>query len=166
MKKSLKFVCLALLCGFSYQASAYETVTNVRGETIVFIDEFANNKGQEVVLSAMSLQGIQYKYGGNSPETGFDCSGFVKYVFHEAAKVNLPRTARGMSSVGQAVQKNQLQAGDLVFFNTLKKRYSHVGIYIGGQKFIHSPRSGRTVSIENMNVSYWKKRYNGAKRVN
>ncbi len=166
----------AFLISFNHQAEAYQSVSNVRGETIVFFDEenlAAQNtksqnwesKTQEILFSAMSLQGIKYKYGGNTPETGFDCSGFVKYVFHEAANVNLPRTTLAISKMGYLIQKDQLQPGDLVFFNTLRTSYSHVGIYVGDQKFIHSPRSGSSVRIEKMNTQYWKKRYDGAQRL-
>jgi cell wall-associated NlpC family hydrolase len=114
----------------------------------------------------MSLQGIKYKYGGSSPETGFDCSGLVNYVFRESANVNLPRTSRAISKVGKNISRDALAPGDLVFFNTLRSPFSHVGIYVGDNNFIHAPRSGKTVRIENMDLRYWKTRFNGAKRLN
>ncbi len=122
-------------------------------------------KTQEVIINALSLTGIQYKYGGNSPETGFDCSGFVRYVFSQAANLTLPPTARAISQIGKSVKKDELQPGDLVFFNTLKSAFSHVGIYIGDNKFIHAPRSGASVRVENMQQSYWSSRFNGAQRL-
>ena len=122
-------------------------------------------KTQEVIINALSLTGIKYQYGGSSPETGFDCSGFVRYVFNQAANLTLPPTARAISQMGKTVQKNELQPGDLVFFNTLKSAFSHVGIYIGDNKFIHAPRSGASVRVENMQQSYWQSRFNGAQRL-
>lgn len=123
------------------------------------------DKAEEVLMQALSLTGIQYKYGGNSPETGFDCSGFVRYVFSQATKITLPPTARAISQMGKTVKKEELQPGDLVFFNTLKSAFSHVGIYMGNNKFIHSPSAGGKVRVENMDNTYWKKRFNGAQRI-
>ena len=122
-------------------------------------------KTQEVIINALSLTGIKYKFGGNSPETGFDCSGFVRYVFHNAANLTLPPTARAISQLGKTVKKEELQPGDLVFFNTLKSAFSHVGIYIGDNKFIHAPSSGKVVRVENMQAGYWSSRFNGAQRL-
>ncbi|MDX1915395.1 MAG: C40 family peptidase [Methylophilus sp.] len=124
-----------------------------------------SEKAQEVLIQALSLTGIQYKYGGSSPDTGFDCSGFVRYVFSQGAKITLPPTARAISQIGKTVKKEDLQPGDLVFFNTLKSTFSHVGIYLGDNKFIHAPRTGKTVTVENMNSDYWMKRFNGAQRL-
>lgn len=120
---------------------------------------------QEIMLSAISLSGINYKYGGTSPDTGFDCSGFVRYVFQQAANLTLPHGARALSQLGQTVTQDNLQPGDLVFFNTLKSSFSHVGIYLGNNRFIHSPSSGQKVTIMDMNDGYWSKRFNGARRI-
>jgi cell wall-associated NlpC family hydrolase len=122
-------------------------------------------RAREVLVNALSLSGIRYKYGGNSPEVGFDCSGFVRYVFKQATSLTLPRTALAMSQLGTTVPKNELQPGDLVFFNTLKSTFSHVGIYLGNNRFIHSPRSGSVVRVENMDTDYWAKRFNGGTRI-
>ncbi len=122
-------------------------------------------KAQEVLINALSLTGIKYRYGGKSPETGFDCSGFVRYVFQQATNLTLPPTARAISQMGKTIAKDDLQPGDLVFFNTLKKTFSHVGIYIGNNRFIHSPSTGGVVRVENLNTEYWALHYNGAKRV-
>lgn len=124
-----------------------------------------SEKAQEVLINALSLSGIQYKYGGSSPDTGFDCSGFVRYVFKQAANLTLPRTSYGISQLGKQVRTGDLKPGDLVFFNTLKSAFSHVGIYVGDNKFIHSPSSGGGVRIESMDSQYWQKRFNGAKRL-
>jgi cell wall-associated NlpC family hydrolase len=124
------------------------------------------NHASEVVIRALGMIGIQYKYGGDGPENGLDCSGLVRYLFREAWGKDLPRTSEEISRVGQHVEKNELQPGDLVFYNTLRRSFSHVGIYLGDNKFIHSPSAGGQIRIESMNVSYWKKRFNGARRIN
>ncbi len=116
-------------------------------------------------MNAISLTGIKYKYGGISPDTGFDCSGFVRYVFQQAANLTLPHGARAISQIGQAISPDKLQPGDLVFFNTLKSTFSHVGIYLGNNRFIHSPSAGGGVAIVDMNDDYWIKHYNGARRI-
>lgn len=122
-------------------------------------------RAQDVLVNALSLTGIQYQYGGKSPETGFDCSGFVRYVFSQATNLTLPPTARAIAQIGKTVKKEELQPGDLVFFNTLKSAFSHVGIYMGDNKFIHAPSSGKTVRVESMKDGYWAKRFNGAQRL-
>jgi cell wall-associated NlpC family hydrolase len=119
----------------------------------------------ELVLRAMTLLGINYKFGGNTPETGFDCSGFVRYVFKEAFGLALPRRAEEISQKGQRIGVEQLVPGDLVFFNTLKRTFSHVGIYIGNNQFVHAPSSGGTVKVENIDKSYWQTRFDGARRL-
>jgi len=120
---------------------------------------------QEVLVIALNLTGTKYKYGGDSPEAGFDCSGFVRYVFQQAASLTLPHSARAISKLGEAISMEQLQPGDLVFFDTLKSAFSHVGIYLGSNRFIHAPSSGGTVNVVSMNDIYWAKRYNGARRL-
>ncbi len=124
-----------------------------------------SQKAEEVIINALGLIGIEYKQGGSTPETGFDCSGFVSYVFKQAANISLPHGARAMSQLGQQVAPSELKPGDLVFFNTLKKTFSHVGIYLGNNKFIHAPSAGKVVRVENMDSSYWNSRFNGAVRV-
>lgn len=116
-------------------------------------------------MSALSLKGTKYKYGGSSPETGFDCSGFVQYVFKQSANLALPRSTFAQSQLGKAIAKQDLQAGDLVFFNTVKNTISHVGIYMGDNRFIHAPNTGGNVRIESLNARYWAQRYSGAQRL-
>jgi cell wall-associated NlpC family hydrolase len=123
------------------------------------------NRASELAMQAMGMLGIHYKRGGNTPESGLDCSGLVDYVYKEAWGTTLPRTSIELSKIGQTIKTQDLQAGDLVFFNTLKRGFSHVGIYLGEHKFIHSPSSGGQVRIESMDVTYWKKRFNGARRI-
>ncbi len=156
----------ALLLAFSAAcAHADDGAIEDLGATASRIGAEWSDAAQEVLMSALSLTGVKYKFGGNSPETGFDCSGFVRYVFQQAANLTLPHGARAISQIGQSVTTDQLQPGDLVFFNTLKSAFSHVGIYVGEGRFIHAPSSGGGIHIVNMNDSYWAKRFNGARRL-
>lgn len=164
---SLQFCLFFSLCVACISSFAEEALGNNEAQSAA--ENSANSTWsstvQEVMLSAISLSGIKYKYGGVTPETGFDCSGFVRYVFQQAANLTLPHGARALSQLGQTVTQDNLQPGDLVFFNTLKSSFSHVGIYLGNNRFIHSPSPGQAVSIMSMNDSYWSKRFNGARRI-
>jgi cell wall-associated NlpC family hydrolase len=122
-------------------------------------------RASDLAVRAMAMVGIRYKYGGDSPESGLDCSGLVRHVFREAWGAKLPRTSEEISRVGARIDSQDLQPGDLVFFNTLKRTFSHVGIYLGDNKFIHSPTPGSNVRIESMDLKYWKARFNGARRI-
>jgi len=115
-------------------------------------------------LLALTLVDAPYRYGGRSP-SGFDCSGFVGYVFSESAALALPRRSDDIFRMGQALQRSQLAPGDLVFFNTLGRRYSHVGIYVGEGKFVHAPARRGRVRVEQLADTYWASRFNGARRV-
>ncbi|GAB3321200.1 C40 family peptidase [Bordetella tumulicola] len=121
--------------------------------------------GNPMISEALDQLGIRYRYGGTSPDTGFDCSGLVFYSAERALGLKLPRDSSSMALVGTAIDKPELQPGDLVFFNTLGRRYSHVGIYLGDDRFVHSPSSGGVVRIEKITLAYWAKRYNGARRL-
>jgi cell wall-associated NlpC family hydrolase len=124
------------------------------------------SKASELAMRMMSLLGIRYKYGGSTPESGLDCSGLVRYLFQDTSwGANLPRTAEEISRLGKKVEPAELQTGDLVFYNTLRRGFSHVGIYLGDNKFIHSPAKGGEVRIESMEVGYWRQRFNGARRL-
>ncbi len=118
-----------------------------------------------IINKAYELTGIKYKLGGSKPETGFDCSQFVKYVFEQALNLSLPPSARSLSKIGETIRFEDLQPGDLVFFNTRKSKFSHVGIYVGNNEFIHAPRTGKTIRVESLTKNYWLKRFNGATRV-
>jgi cell wall-associated NlpC family hydrolase len=120
---------------------------------------------QGTLDQAMEYLGIRYRRGGSTPETGFDCSGFVRHVYNESLGLLLPRNALGMSKAGEVVDKQELMPGDLVFFNTMRRTFSHVGIYLGNNLFVHAPRSGAKVRIEDMTDKYWSRRFNGARRV-
>ncbi len=120
---------------------------------------------EEISIQAMSLVGTPYRYGGNTPDAGFDCSGLVRYVVARAASVNLPRTTEAMGTRGSSLSRSEVASGDLVFFNTTGRANSHVGIYVGQNRFVHAPSSGGTVRLEDMSKPYWASRYNGARRV-
>lgn len=119
----------------------------------------------DVVFKAVSMIGTRYQRGGQTPDAGFDCSGFVRYVFAQTLQRELPRTSAEMSALGEQIAREQLQPGDLVFYNTLKRAFSHVGIYIGEGRFVHAPSRGRHVEIVDMADRYWQRRFNGARRL-
>ena len=122
-------------------------------------------KASELVIQAMGLLGVPYKRGGMSEEKGFDCSGFVRHMFEKSVGLVLPRRAEEQAKVTEEINRSELKPGDLVFFNTMKRTFSHVGIYIGDGKFIHAPRPGKAVRVDDMREAYWQKRFNGARRV-
>jgi NlpC/P60 family len=123
------------------------------------------NKASELVVSALGFLGVPYRRGGNSAETGFDCSGFVKAIYEQTAGLILPRRAEQQAAATQKIDKVDLKPGDLVFFNTMRRTFSHVGIYVGNGKFIHSPKPGAEVRVEDMGIAYWSSRFDGARRV-
>lgn len=121
----------------------------------------------DLVFSALEFLGVPYRRGGSSPEQGFDCSGFTRHIFERTIGLVLPRSAaeQARDAALSSVARNELQPGDLVFFNTMRRAFSHVGIYVGDGKFVHAPRSGGLVRVEDMGDSYWARRFNGARRV-
>ncbi len=144
---------------------------NVRGEAIEFLvgDSAETTQQspstQKIINAALSLSGTPYRSGGTDPQTGFDCSGFVRYVFNQAANITLPASAKNIAHIGKVVDKKALNPGDLVFFNTLQSTYSHVAIYLGDQSFIHAPSKGGVVRIDRMDTQYWTKHFEGARRI-
>jgi cell wall-associated NlpC family hydrolase len=124
------------------------------------------DRASDMVLSAMNFLGVPYRMGGTSAETGFDCSGFTRHVFEHSLGLLLPRRAEEQANAPGliSVKRDELKPGDLVFFNTLRNTFSHVGIYVGEGKFIHSPRTGSVVRVEDMRFSYWAQRFTGARR--
>lgn len=131
---------------------------------ISFVDR-ATATVQDAIDQALDLLNIRYRSGGKVPETGFDCSGFVSHVFREGVGLMLPHNSRAMSQAGEEVDRHELRPGDLVFFNTMRNAFSHVGIYLGDNQFVHAPRTGARVRVDDMRESYWQNRYNGARRV-
>ncbi|WP_038210254.1 C40 family peptidase [Xenophilus azovorans] len=134
-------------------------------DRIEHVRHSVSDRTSELVLSAMGFLGVPYRRGGNSVETGFDCSGFVRAMYDKSVGKLLPRRAEEQAAATEKIDRSELRPGDLVFFNTMRRAFSHVGIYIGDGKFIHSPRTGAEVRVESMNVSYWQRRFNGARRV-
>jgi len=124
------------------------------------------DKASDMVITAMNFLGVRYRRGGNSVDSGFDCSGFTRQVFETSLGLVLPRRADEQAKAPglTPVKRDELQPGDLVFFNTLKRTFSHVGIYLGDGKFIHAPKPGGEVRVEDMRFVYWAKRFTGARR--
>jgi cell wall-associated NlpC family hydrolase len=122
------------------------------------------NKASELVVNAMGFLGVPYKRGGNTAETGFDCSGFVRAIYEQSVGLLLPRRAEQQAAATQRIDKTELQPGDLVFFNTMRRAFSHVGIYVGDGKFIHSPKPGSEVRVDDIRLAYWMKHFTGARR--
>ncbi|WP_321862190.1 C40 family peptidase [Burkholderia cenocepacia] len=120
---------------------------------------------EEISIQAMSLVGVPYRWGGNTPTSGFDCSGLVRYVIGRAADVNLPRTTADMSGRGVSVEPDEIAPGDLIFFNTTGRPHSHVGIYVGKLRFVNAPSTGGTVRLDYLTNPYWAKRFDGIRRV-
>jgi cell wall-associated NlpC family hydrolase len=120
---------------------------------------------QEALLQALLALGVDYRYGGKSPVSGFDCSGLVAHVYREAWGIRLPHNTKAQSEAGVPVSLAELQAGDLVFYDTQKRPYSHVGIYMGDGKFVHAPKTGARVRVESLRSEYWSSRFNGARRI-
>ena len=122
-------------------------------------------RASELVNGALGLLGVPYRRGGTSADTGFDCSGFVRSVYQQTAGLLLPRSAAQQAAATERINKADLKPGDLVFFNTMRRAFSHVGIYVGNGKFIHAPKPGAEVRVEDLGVAYWAKRFDGARRV-
>ena len=125
----------------------------------------ATDRASSVALQALAHLGTPYRAGGLSPRTGFDCSGLVAYVYRQGAGLALPRNTSDLSRLGEPVERAALRAGDLVFYNTQRREYSHVGIYLGEDRFIHAPASGGEVRVEDLRAGYWMRRYDGARRI-
>lgn len=156
MKPLVLLLSLFLLsaCGTTRQDAA-----------IVKPSEIDESRMNNLAIYAMSLYDTPYQYGGKSRVNGFDCSGFVQYVFHNSLGLQLPRTSAEMGRLGTALDASQLKPGDLVFFNTTRVPNSHVGIYIGENRFVHSPKTGKAIMLTSLNDRYWSARYNGARRI-
>ncbi|MDD2879181.1 MAG: C40 family peptidase [Rhodoferax sp.] len=129
------------------------------------VRQSVTHKASDLVVNALGFLGVPYKRGGNSADTGFDCSGFVKAMYEQTVGLILPRKAEQQAAATQQIDQGELRPGDLVFFNTMRRAFSHVGIYIGEGKFIHAPKPGAEVRVESMGLSYWSRRFDGARRV-
>ncbi|WP_162570419.1 C40 family peptidase [Variovorax sp. SRS16] len=123
------------------------------------------DRTSDLVVTAIGFLGVPYRRGGNNAETGFDCSGFVRAMYNQTVGHLLPRRAVEQAAATEKIDRSELKPGDLVFFNTMRRAFSHVGIYVGDGKFIHSPKPGAEVRVEDMTGSYWQRRFDGARRV-
>ncbi|HKR39124.1 MAG TPA: C40 family peptidase [Paraburkholderia sp.] len=146
------------------QATPAAAPAPTEGGAKAFLSGMAGKAG-DVVVGALNMIGVRYRWGGNTPDSGLDCSGFVRYVFQDTLGMSLPRRAEEMSRVGEKVSMSNLKPGDLVFFNTMRRTFSHVGIYIGDNKFVHSPSTGSTIRVDDLDDGYWEKRFTGARRI-
>jgi cell wall-associated NlpC family hydrolase len=129
------------------------------------VGQTVTHTATDLVGNAMGFLGVPYKRGGNSATTGFDCSGFVRATYEQTIGLILPRKAAQQAAATEKIDKSELQPGDLVFFNTMRRAFSHVGIYIGEGKFIHAPKPGSEVRVDNLGQSYWSRHFDGARRV-
>lgn len=139
--------------------------SKVEAKHAVATSSQSRSDADALLSNAMGLLGVAYRFGGTSPTTGFDCSGFMQHVFRKAFAVNLPRTSAQQARVGTYVSRSNLQPGDMVFFRTSGRRISHVGMYVGNNRFIHAPRTGKSIEITNLGNRYWNARYATARRV-
>jgi cell wall-associated NlpC family hydrolase len=129
------------------------------------VGQTVTHTATDLVGNALGFLGVPYKRGGNSAASGFDCSGFVKATYEKTIGLILPRKASQQAAATEQIDKSDLQPGDLVFFNTMRRAFSHVGIYIGEGKFIHAPKPGAEVRVDNLGQSYWRRHFDGARRV-
>lgn len=172
MSKSTLLAAVVLLAGMSVAHAApgqddMEKMLHQKGLISKLGDTIqqATDRAANLVVHAMDSLGVPYRRGGTSAETGFDCSGFVRAMYQQTMGTLLPRRAEEQAAATERIDKADLKPGDLVFFNTMRRAYSHVGIYLGDGNFIHAPRTGAQVRVESMQVKYWEKRFNGARRV-
>lgn len=155
------FACVLLLAACAAQAPTPQPVV------VRFEHPIAPGAANDVLFRALGLVGTPYRYGGNTPQGGFDCSGLIGYVYRDAAGIQLPRSTREMISLrAPVVGREALQSGDLLFFSTGGARQvNHAGIYVGEGRFVHAPSTGGTVRLDNLSAAYWQKSYLEAKRV-
>ena len=174
MRQLFLFLCCLLFSSVALAAPSDEEVLKPlvdRGLMSQFTDQLSTAKdkasGQAtgLITQAMDLLGVPYRRGGNNENSGFDCSGFVRHLYESSVGLLLPRRAEEQARSTETIDRSELKPGDLVFFNTMKRAFSHVGIYVGDGKFIHSPRTGKAVKVDDMRSAYWQKRFNGARRV-
>ena len=185
LKKALLSKALGLSLGVILSASAYaaDPVVEASAEAAVpkesmfqagrsyivrVSDRLAGTvtgKSEELINRAMEVIGVRYRWDAELPQSGLDGSSFVGYVFKDKLGFLLPRKSTQMSRVGKPITREELQPGDLVFFNTMRLTFSHVGIYVGDNKFIHSPSKGTNVRVDDLSSLYWEKRFDGARRL-
>jgi cell wall-associated NlpC family hydrolase len=159
------FQAPVVLAQSAAEPEATNRITSVASQLANTVTSSVVDGTESLINNAMQLIGVRYRWGGNTPQSGLDCSGFVRYVFNDTFGFLLPRKSAQMSQVGLEIRKDELRPGDLVFFNTMRHAFSHVGIYVGDNKFIHAPSKGKSIRVDDMTKAYWEKRYNGARRM-
>ena len=185
LKKALLLKLLGIALGLTVSVSTYavDTSSDAPAEAVVpkesmfqagrsylyrvsdRLVDTVSGKSEELIDRAMEVIGVRYRSDTELPQSGLDGSSFVGYVFKDKLGFLLPRKSTQMSRVGKPINRDELQPGDLVFFNTMRLTFSHVGIYVGDNKFIHSPSKGTTVRVDDLGSLYWDKRFDGARRL-
>ena len=170
LKRTLLILCCVASAHAAPSNNAADDIERYLAERgiVAQMDQVRQSVGDtasDLVGNAMTFLGVPYRRGGTSASTGFDCSGFVRSMFEQTVGKVLPRRASEQAAATEKIDKQDLKPGDLVFFNTMKRTFSHVGIYVGDGKFIHAPRPGKAVRVDDMREAYWQKRFNGARRV-
>jgi cell wall-associated NlpC family hydrolase len=170
LKRTLLILCCVASAHAAPSNNAADDIERYLAERgiVAQMDQMRQSVGDtasDLVGNAMTFLGVPYRRGGSSAATGFDCSGFVRSMFEQTVGKVLPRRASEQAAVTEKIDKQDLKPGDLVFFNTMRQTFSHVGIYVGDNKFIHSPRTGKSVRVEDMRDAYWERRFTGARRV-
>lgn len=164
--KKIRLLAIAVLLGicshFIYAAPA--SSEDAAEDDTVTVPAKSKDAIGKMLLQSVSLIGIPYRWGGNTPETGMDCSGFIRYLYKTSLGINLPRTSAEMSKVGKRVPVDKIEPGDLLFFNTRRGANTHVGMYLGNNKMVVAPRTGQDIQIAEIN-SYYRTHLNGAKRI-
>jgi cell wall-associated NlpC family hydrolase len=153
------FICAIALsgCGLFSGKSGPSRVAQFKQDTSVGTEDIS--------IAAVGLVDVPYRYGGNTPKGGFDCSGLIVYVYNKAAGIKLPRTIQQMSTQGKSLDDQPPAPGDLVFFNTTGEKYSHAGIYVGQGRFVHAPSAGGTVRLDYITSPYWAAKFTEARRI-
>ena len=146
------------------QRGVVKAVSDV-GQTVGQVGQSVTSQASDLVVNAMGYLGVPYRRGAANENTGFDCSGFVRHLYEQSIGLVLPRRADEQAKATESIERTELKPGDLVFFNTMRRTFSHVGIYVGDGKFIHSPHTGASVRVDDMREAYWNKRFTGARRV-
>lgn len=164
IKKTVLGFFVAIACSGAVLASEPPVTAMDEMQTASVFERYSDSI-RSLVDRSLNFLGVPYRFGGTSPLTGFDCSGFVGKVFGDALGFGMPRTAAEMAQMGEQVNRAELKPGDLVFFNTMRRAFSHVGIYLGNNQFVHAPSAGGVVRVEDMRINYWAARYDGARRV-
>jgi cell wall-associated NlpC family hydrolase len=170
LKRTLLILCCVASAHAAPSNNAADDIERYLAERgiVAQMDQMRESVGDtasDLVGNAMTFLGVPYRRGGSNASTGFDCSGFVRSMFEQTVGKVLPRRASEQAAVTEKIDKQDLKPGDLVFFNTMRQTFSHVGIYVGDNKFIHSPRTGKSVRVEDMRDAYWERRFTGARRV-